>query len=292
MFRLEQELPALQRPMPTPPFHQWKDPDGQVVSHIFRTQEGYLLRFDGQVDFRISILDRIVTTLPAPKVSQGTIDTIFHNRVTPLLDSHDGKLVLHASAVSTGRGALAFLGASGRGKSTLAAAFAKSGCPLITDDGLRLERFADAFLTTSTKLKISLWADSKAAIFGDSEPGDTNEKYHLSDHPLLSLEEGAMPLRAIYFLGPQSSGHIELRPMEPSAALFELIKQSFILDVRDQSRVRSHFEDLSEIAQAYPCFELNYPRRFDLLPKVISMILDQINNQTQSRQRIATCLET
>jgi len=45
-----------------------------------------------------------------------------------------GKLVLHASAVKIGSGAVAFLGPSGCGKSSLAAAFHQRGCSLLTDD--------------------------------------------------------------------------------------------------------------------------------------------------------------
>ena len=47
--------------------------------------------------------------------------------------------IFHASAVALPQGAVAFLGKKGHGKSTLAAAFALQGNPLITDDVLVLK---------------------------------------------------------------------------------------------------------------------------------------------------------
>ena len=50
-----------------------------------------------------------------------------------------GHLVLHASAVEVGGRAVAFVGGSGTGKSTLAAAACAGGARHLTDDALRLE---------------------------------------------------------------------------------------------------------------------------------------------------------
>src|SRR6185437_15564144 len=45
-----------------------------------------------------------------------------------------GLLPLHASAVATGEGAIAFLGSSGAGKSSLAAFLARAGYRVLADD--------------------------------------------------------------------------------------------------------------------------------------------------------------
>ena len=50
-----------------------------------------------------------------------------------------GLLPLHASSVTRGRNLHAFVGGPGAGKSTLAAALARHGCPLFTDDILLLD---------------------------------------------------------------------------------------------------------------------------------------------------------
>jgi len=48
--------------------------------------------------------------------------------------------VLHASAVQLDGHAVAIVGASGMGKSTLAAALCRNGCGLVADDVLRIDR--------------------------------------------------------------------------------------------------------------------------------------------------------
>ncbi len=51
----------------------------------------------------------------------------------------DGDLVLHACAVQASAGALVFCGPSGRGKSTLAHALGRRGCPVVSEDGAAIE---------------------------------------------------------------------------------------------------------------------------------------------------------
>ena len=56
-----------------------------------------------------------------------------------------GEPVLHASAVAVRDEAVAFLGASGMGKPTLATLLCSTGAHLVTDDVLRLQRRDDGF---------------------------------------------------------------------------------------------------------------------------------------------------
>jgi hypothetical protein len=72
-----------------------------------------------------------------------------------------GHLVLHASAIAVGSGAVIFCGPSGAGKSTLAAALLRQGYPFIADDvchigfdGARPIVFADGRMLT-VRLKSS-----------------------------------------------------------------------------------------------------------------------------------------
>ncbi len=56
-----------------------------------------------------------------------------------------GEAILHASAVAVGDEAVAFIGASGMGKSTLATLLCSAGASLITDDVLRLRPEGESF---------------------------------------------------------------------------------------------------------------------------------------------------
>jgi hypothetical protein len=130
---------ALAGALGVPPFHTWAFPDGTLWTEFHRADGGYLLRFPQLADFLVSADACTVTCIPVPEVPEGTARHLYLNQVLPLVLSKLGKLVFHASAVEIGSHAVAFVGESGRGKSTLAASFAVSGCRFLTDDGLVVE---------------------------------------------------------------------------------------------------------------------------------------------------------
>ena len=117
-------------------FHRWSLPDEETWMSFGRVGRDYLLRFTDLADYVIRIEEREIYCYPNPDTPLETIRHLLLDQVIPLVLSSQGKLVLHASAVATPEGAIAFIGSTGRGKSTLAASFTKRGFPLLTDDCL------------------------------------------------------------------------------------------------------------------------------------------------------------
>ncbi|MRR12527.1 hypothetical protein EG835_08705, partial [bacterium] len=70
---------------------------------------------------------------------QGTLGSLALRRALPFALALRGHVVLHASAVEAGGGAVAFVGESGIGKSTLARELGALGCRVLSDDLLRVE---------------------------------------------------------------------------------------------------------------------------------------------------------
>jgi hypothetical protein len=75
-----------------------------------------------------------------------------------------GNLVLHASAVATNDSAIAFLGHSGYGKSTLAAAFREAGYGWVTDDVLAITPDQSQPYVTASFPNGKLLPDTAAAL--------------------------------------------------------------------------------------------------------------------------------
>src|SRR5690606_13487149 len=74
----------------------------------------------------------------------------------------------HASSVALPDGkVVAFLGGTGQGKSTLAAAFMQYGCELVTDDCLLLDCEQGHVLALPAYRSLRLWPDSLSALFQD-----------------------------------------------------------------------------------------------------------------------------
>ena len=105
---------------------------------------------------------------PAPGVTSPTVEHLYLNQVLPLALSRQGKLVLHGSAVDIAGQGVAFLGESGRGKSTLAASFATEGTRFLTDDGLLLEWVDGRCMIIPSHPSIRLWEDSQEALVNSS----------------------------------------------------------------------------------------------------------------------------
>ena len=275
--QFEQCAEQPQGPLPSVPYDRWPDANGDDALLFCRLPGGFLLRFPDRADFTIAMEISKVTCVPVPGASQQMITALYLNQVVPLMMNHAGTLVLHAAAINDRGRALAFAGPSGRGKSTLAASFAKAGYPFLTDDGLMLEPAGTGFRAKPSHASVRLWLDSESALFNPAlaDDGDGQvEKSRLISGPGLPHQQDPIPLDAIYFLGDADSDAIEFRKLTPQVGLSCLIQHAFVLDVDDRARVRAHFGRLADLSEVVPTFALNYPRQYSRLHEVIDRVLD------------------
>src|SRR5438552_8237280 len=73
---------------------------------------------------------------------------------------------LHASAVAINDRAITLVGPPGAGKSTAAAAFARAGFPVLSDDVVALVDHGTEFLVPPGYPRVNLWLDSVRRLFG------------------------------------------------------------------------------------------------------------------------------
>ena len=203
-FELREEPAREQSPLPESDFARWRSLDGEVLATFHREPDGYLVRFLDRADFSIALEAGVVTCWPVPGSSRPVRD-LYLNQVLPMLQGHGGELVIHASGVAIGGGAVAFVAATGRGKSTLAAAFARAGMPFLSDDGLRLSASGGRYFASPNRPSVRLWRDSEAVVvLGEAAPDETDEddKSRVEAGERLPFQSEPLPLRAMYFLGP------------------------------------------------------------------------------------------
>jgi hypothetical protein len=269
-----------QEPIDATPFHKWVFPDGTLWATFYRAGDHYVLRFPTLADFTVLASGTEVVVHPVPGVSAQTVEHLYLNQVLPLALSRQWKLVLHASAVEVEKTAVAFLGASGRGKSTLAASFATSGHRFLTDDGLQLEKSGEGYLVEPSHASIRLWDDSRDELIPETTRAapsvDYTHKLRLLADDEVAFCDVARPLRCVYFLGDGGVDDISIHPASGRDAMIELVRHSFLLDIEEREMLTRHFAQLTELARRPMFARLDFPRRYEMLPSVRDAVIRHV----------------
>jgi hypothetical protein len=175
-------------------------------------------------------------------------------RILPWASLLRGHEVFHASAVRLGEGAVAVIGPSGAGKTSIAVQLVLRGAGFITDDVLALERTGGDVLAHPGASIASVRPAERDAIPRASWRGlGTVLGHHEKTYVELPREAKPWPLRAIYYLVPgEGSPAGEIAPMAPDPR--RLLGSTFVLSVRTPQRLRNQLDvcaDLARTARTY-----------------------------------------
>ena len=230
--------------------------DGEPALRIWSAEDGSFRRlcyYDG-VQFWI---DRAGENVWARWPENSSLEDAASYLVGPVLGlllRIRGINCLHASAVRIGDGAVAFAGAEGAGKSTTAAAFARRGCSVLSDDIVALGEQDGRICVIPAYPYLSLWQDSVEMLYG---PGKILPRFSENwEKRLLSLagnslrfEEQAKPLRAIYMLGERSSAPEApfFEEITPREAMLDLVANSYASSLLEKEMRAREFELLGRL---------------------------------------------
>lgn len=170
--------------------------------------------------------------MPAPEDSADR--GWYLRQMAPVFGATLERLVLHASAVRIGHGVVAFVGASGAGKSTIAQFFAERGYQLVSDDLLPV-RF-------------------------EPKPG--------------APAYGRMyPLSAVFLIERTASRTVEATVLDRATALRRLITHGFG-EHGDRSAWAFQFDAYHRIVEAATTYDLSIPDDLSALPAVLSSVIE------------------
>jgi hypothetical protein len=231
-----------------------------------------VLRFPGLADFEVSADGTKVIAHPALDTDDATIDHLYINQIIPLALSRQGQPTFHASVVTVPGGAVAFLGRSGMGKSTLAASYALNDGAFLTDDGLLIDETAAGCMAMPSHASLRLWDDSVEALVVDDIPKASqitySSKARLLAGDALAYSDEQAPLLAAFVLNNSDVKDVEIICLNGLSRYMAWLENSFLLDVEDHELLTRHFEWTHRISGRVPTFALDFPRDYAILPKV------------------------
>jgi hypothetical protein len=178
-------------------------------------------------------------------------------QVLPLAAVLRGMDILHASAVALGGRAVAFLGSSGAGKTTLAGRILACGARLVTDDVLALDlagtsvraHRGGAVARIDPRELRAMTADERRVLGRVQAHG---EKWHVTP----PLAAARLPLGLTYHLDrPSDVNGVEItavRPYDPAL----LLGSAFLPYLADPERLRRQFEVGAAVASSTPLYQV------------------------------------
>ncbi len=225
-----------------------------------QTATGYILRYHDFCEFRMDFECRHIHVHLTPHADPDIIPLLISGNVITFILTLQGHTVLHASAVEIKNTALAFVGNSGMGKSTLAALLCSNGARLITDDTLRLKFYKNTVscFPGTSEIRLRPNAENVAKLFPETLIGISADKRFivrvsssLNEYP--TLKTIVIPRLSIKFK------NLTVRRLKASEAVIHLNHYPRI-PWQARELVRHQLKMIISIVKRVPIYEANIPR--------------------------------
>jgi hypothetical protein len=252
---------------------------GRPFLTFARAESLRILAARGVGTFTVDMLAREIRWRSAPKAAVGAVRTLLVNQVLPLVLS-DERLILHASAVRIGSSVVGFVGAPGRGKSTLAAALARAGARVVADDALVLEWRGREIVAVPFGRCLRLCPDAARAVLGNTQAMKlmrvglrASKRLVPPDATSLRFARSPARLGRLYILDVARKRRMtRVDRLAGADAVLPLVSCAFHLDVEEPQSLWTSFERVLDLVQTVPVRRLRAVRRLDALEEIIAAV--------------------
>lgn len=258
-------------------YHTWEK-GGRAYASFGRDHFVYVVRFEDVADVTIDLPRNVITLQPHGDLDEAI--AIALAQALPLAAAGRGSLVLHASAVRCGAGAVLFAGPPGAGKSTLAAATSQRGCALLADDSVVFASGGrPAIFDTPSPLRL---APDAAALFSGPDETDARGKARVS-MPRLAADEGtAFRVAAICVLDASANERITFQRLRGQQAAGALLPHAYRLDTEDRLALARELDQLTALAGQIEVSSLTGPRGLDRIGELAAAVARRFDAQPRA----------
>jgi hypothetical protein len=275
-------------------------PDGgKSLFMLRRFKTCDLASFDGIADFYIQSHSIICHLLNPAYLA--TAEEIFIGLILGYWLEIHAVPVIHASAVVISNGAVAFPSHRGSGKSSLAAAFVQAGNRLLSDDILPLDETASGYWGRPGLPQFHFWPTQQVYFTGSTAPiQDSLPIQRKKAIPVKKINFAAFcnerQLITCFYL-PFRSGiagdfrDIKIIPLKPAEAVIELVRNSTVPNLVESLHLQAErLAFFARLVQQVPVRRLVYPSGFELLPRVVEAVLqDLVKFSNHCQDRMYAC---
>ncbi|HZJ09454.1 MAG TPA: hypothetical protein VFD39_07160 [Trueperaceae bacterium] len=265
---------------PTPPgadepgVTQWRDSNGTLGALSHASGGEHWLHVLGVASFRIPAQGNEIAAIAAAGSRPEAVSDEFQRTAWPAALQLRGHEVLHASAVATPDGVVAFCARSETGKSTLAYGLAKRGHRLWSDDAVVLSVTPTHTVASSLPFQVRL-RPASAAHFGfasaDLERGRLRQPG--------SDASAHLPLKRVCLLERAAADSEPLLATEqppPAAALAELLQHAIYFSAHDLDRRRLMLRNYLTVLGTVPVLAVRFRPGMTYLDSVLDAVEERL----------------
>lgn len=235
------------------------DTDSGYTVRVFGAQEAFELTYTDGTQFFIDGSSTRVWGYCPPDFGIDYLATYLRGPLMGFVLRRRGVTALHASALSNCGAAIVLCGESQCGKSTIAAAMALQGMPVLCEDITPLNINSETFWVQPGYAQVGLWPDAVECLLGsvDALPRLTPswEKCFLPlDGQKAKFDPEQRPLGVIYLLAPRvdSEDAPRIEPISARAALLGLVQNTYMNWLLDRNQRAMEFDFLTKLVTRIP----------------------------------------
>jgi hypothetical protein len=220
-----------------------------------------------------------ITVDPQPDADENVLRSVILGAGFATLLHQRGHLVLHASAVAIDGRALAFLGAPGQGKSTLALALHARGHALLADDVTAVVFGASTPVVVPAYPQINVSPDALVAFSHDPtkhrrvEPALEKRAFPVPER----FSDASVPLKNIYVLDEGPDNVLERIP--PRESLIELLRYSYCFRMLTKAEKGTHLSQAAYLIDATTVSRARIRRSLEDLSDLSQLLENEVRTQ-------------
>jgi hypothetical protein len=245
----------------------WRDHGNFPGAYGYSRDGDHWLWLPGKAAFRFDSAGRQVEAIVREGTSDRKVEELYQRHAMPFVLQARGRELLHASAALTPRGAIAFAGSSGAGKSTMAFALSQRGYPPLADDALLFEIVGEAVELHPLPFALQV---PKGSALGEDEAAAQVDPPNWSD-------DSPPRLAAVFVIERMSKPNREPEPeiiaLSSAAAFQLLLYHAHCFSYDDDDRRRLMLERYLELTARVPVFRIRNRPTLEQLPDFLDTVV-------------------